>query len=71
MLMRGLGIETNWAEAVKYLEFAIGKNIPAVSINVGLLYGIGGWGLKRNSKMAEHFLSLAWTNENQRGIRNA
>jgi len=64
MLMRGLGIETNWAEAVKYLEFAIGKNIPAVSINVGLLYGIGGWGLKRNSKRAEHFLSLAWTNEN-------
>jgi len=69
MLMRGLGTETNWAAAVKYLELAVSKEIPNVSINVGMLYGMGGWGLKRNAKLAEHYLELALTVEKDSGAQ--
>ena len=56
MLMKGEGTATNWVDAVKYFELALEREIPNVHFNVGMLYGVGGYGLKRNLEKAEYHL---------------
>ena len=57
MLLKGQGVPPNWTDAVKYLELAIARNNGNVHITLGMIHGIGGYGLKRDQKLAEYHLS--------------
>ncbi len=64
MLLKGQGVEPSWSEAVKYLELAIARGEGNVHIVLGMVYGIGGYGLKRDQKNAEYHLSQCITVDN-------
>ena len=57
MLLKGQGTPPSWSDAVKYLELAIARDHGNVHITLGMIYGIGGYGLKRDQKMAEYHLT--------------
>lgn len=57
MLLKGQGTSPSWADGVKYLELAISRGNPNVHITLGMVHGIGGYGLKRDLKMAEYHLT--------------
>jgi TPR repeat protein len=57
MSLKGKGTEPNWSEAVKYLELAIAQGEGQVHIVLGMVHGIGGYGVKRDQKMAEYHLT--------------
>lgn len=67
MFMKGQGVATDWAMAAKLLKMTIEvENYqgtyftgPMIKSNLGLLYGIGGYGLQRNTQMARQFLREA------------
>jgi len=64
MLLKGQGTPPSWSEAVKYLELAIARGNPNVHITLGMIHGIGGYGLKRDQKNAEYHLSQCITADN-------
>lgn len=64
MLLKGQGTPPSWSDAAKYLELAIARDHRNVHITLGMIYGIGGYGLKRDQKMAEHHLSQCITADN-------
>lgn len=57
MLLKGQGTGANWKEAVPYLQLAIARENTNVHIILGTIYGMGGYGLKRDSQMAEYHLN--------------
>lgn len=57
MLLKGQGTSPNWSEAATYLELAISRGNPNVHITLGMVHGIGGYGLKRDLKMAEYHMT--------------
>jgi TPR repeat protein len=57
MLLKGQGAAPSWSEAVKYLELAIARGEGNVHIVLGVVHGIGGYGLKRDPKIAEYHLT--------------
>jgi TPR repeat protein len=57
MLLKGQGTPPNWSEAAKYLELAISRGNANVHISLGMVHGIGGYGLKRDQKLAEYHLT--------------
>ena len=59
MFLRGQGTACDWVSAAECLELAIARGIPNVHINLGLVYGVGGYGLKRNPEKAEYYLVQA------------
>lgn len=67
MFMKGQGVAADWAMAVKLLEMTIQVESyqgtyftgPMIKSNLGLLYGIGGHGLKRNTQKANQYLREA------------
>lgn len=60
-LLKGQGIACDWQSAAKYLELAVAREVPRVSINLGMVYGIGGYGLKRDLAIAEYHFNQAIT----------
>jgi len=64
MLLKGQGTSPSWSEAAKYLELAIARGNPNVHITLGMIHGIGGYGLKRDQKNAEYHLSQCITADN-------
>ncbi|TRZ91320.1 MAG: hypothetical protein D4R84_14445 [Rhodocyclaceae bacterium] len=63
MLLKGQGAVCDWHSAGEYLQLAIAKGISNVHINLGMIYGIGGYGLKRNLEKAEFHLNKALTED--------
>jgi Flp pilus assembly protein TadD len=67
MLMKGQGVAADWAMAAKLLKMTIEvENYqgtyftgPMIKSNLGLIYGIGGYGLKRNLEQARQYLQEA------------
>ena len=66
MLMRRQGVEADWAKSAKLFQMLIdskhydGTKISAMlSGNMGMMYGIGGYGLKRNLEQAKALLEAA------------
>lgn len=59
MLLKGQGGSANWRDAVKYLQLAIALGNANVHIILGTIYGMGGYGLKRDLKLAEYHLDQA------------
>jgi TPR repeat protein len=57
MLLKGQGTAHNWSDAVKHLELAIARGEGNVHFILGMIHGIGGYGLKRDQKMAEYHLT--------------
>lgn len=57
MLLKGQGTSANWKDAVTYLQLAIARENENVHIILGTIYGMGGYGLKRDNKMAEYHLN--------------
>jgi TPR repeat protein len=64
MLLKGQGTEPSWSEAAKYLELAIARGEGNVHIILGMIHGIGGYGLKRDPKLAEYHLSQSISVDN-------
>lgn len=64
MLLKGQGTLPSWSDAVKYLELAIAMGNDNVHITLGMIHGIGGYGLKRDQKNAEYHLSQSITVDN-------
>jgi TPR repeat protein len=64
MLLKGQGVPPNWTDAVKYLELAIARNNGNVHITLGMIHGMGGYGLKRDQKNAEYHLTQCITVDN-------
>lgn len=64
MLLRGQGTTPSWSEAAKYLEVAIARGNPNVHITLGMIHGIGGYGLRRDQKSAEYHLTQCITADN-------
>lgn len=56
MLMKGEGVAIDWVDAVKYFDIALERGNDKIHFNVGMLHGIGGYGLKRDLKKAEYHL---------------
>lgn len=52
MHMKGLGVAQDWKVAAAYLELGIEGDVPLAKSNLGLIYGIGGYGLRRDIKQA-------------------
>jgi uncharacterized protein len=48
MYMKGLGVAPDWKEAADYLELAIIGAVPLAKSSLGMIYAIGGYGLRRN-----------------------
>jgi TPR repeat protein len=57
MLLKGQGTPPSWTDAVKYLELAIARGNANVHISLGMVHGIGGYGLKRDQRLAEYHLT--------------
>ena len=64
MLLEGKGTACSWSSAIKYLELALERGIPDAHLNIGMIYGIGGYGLKRNLEKAEYHLRQAISVDN-------
>ena len=64
MLLKGQGTPPSWSDAVKYLELAIARGNGNVHITLGMIHGIGGYGLKRDQKNAEYHLTQCITVDN-------
>lgn len=64
MLLKGQGMPPSWSDAVKYLELAIARGNGNVHVTLGMVFGIGGYGLKRDQKNAEYHLSQCITADN-------
>ena len=64
MLLKGQGTPPDWSDAVKYLELAIARGNGNVHITLGMIHGIGGYGLKRDQKNAEYHLTKCITVDN-------
>lgn len=59
MLLRGQGTACDWKSAAEYLALAIERNVANVHFNLGMIFGIGGYGLKRDLAKAEYHLCQA------------
>jgi len=64
MLLKGQGVAPNWSDAAKYLELAIARKNDNVHITLGMIYGIGGYGLKRDHQLAEYHFNQSITIDN-------
>jgi TPR repeat protein len=64
MLLKGQGTPPNWNDAVKHLELAISRGNGNVHVMLGMIYGIGGYGLRRNHTCAENHLTQSITADN-------
>ena len=67
MCMKGTGIATDWSKAAELFDMAIkvykyqGSEFSTALINsnLGLMYGVGGYGLKRDFDKARQYLQQA------------
>ena len=59
MAMKGQGTECNWLLAAQFFECSVKQHKYPVNIHLGMLYGIGGYGLKRDHQKAEKHLQAA------------
>jgi TPR repeat protein len=59
MFLKGQGAACDWHRAAEYLALAITRGVPDVHLILGIVFGIGGYGLKRNQAKAEFHLAQA------------
>lgn len=59
MMLRGQGTACDWKRAAEYLALGIERNVANVHFNLGMIFGIGGHGLKRDLTKAEYHLCQA------------
>jgi len=64
MLLKGQGVTVNWPDAVKYLGIALERNNKDVHMILGMAYGIGGYGLRRDLTKAEYHLMQSQEKDN-------
>lgn len=64
MLLKGQGTACDWKRAAELLQLAVARGIVNVHFNLGMIYGIGGYGLKRDGMKAEFHLSNAQNADN-------
>lgn len=70
MLLKGQGVSPDWQAAVAYLEMARERGSGKVHVIMGTMYGIGGYGLKRDLAKAEaHFTQGIQVEEDPDGTR--
>lgn len=76
MFMKGLGVPSDWKMAAQLLEMTIqlenyqGTYFTGTMIksNLGLIYGIGGFGLKRDLQKARQYLQEAVNEGDERSM---
>jgi TPR repeat protein len=59
MFLKGQGATCDWHRASEYLALAIARGVPDVHLILGMVFGIGGYGLKRNPEKAKFHLAQA------------
>ena len=57
MLLKGQGTAHSWSDAARYLELALARGQGNVHVVLGMIHGIGGYGLRRNPQVAEYHLT--------------
>lgn len=63
MSLKGQGTEVSWWQAADYLGRVTGREGYKVDFHLGMIYGIGGYGLVRDHLKAEYHLNLATQND--------
>lgn len=70
MLLKGQGVSPDWNAAVAYFDVALERGAGNIHVILGTVYGIGGYGLRRDLAKAEyHFTQGIQVEKDQDGVQ--